>query len=86
MVIFLFCLEALFTRGSRAQLCAHVAPPNSGMLLAIMCIKPVPIGSYRDKTSLLFYSLYRVGPGKILLVNLSASTFSCTVFLYKVFD
>jgi hypothetical protein len=46
--------------------------------------KPVPIGSYRDQISLLFYSLYSVDPGKILFVNLSSSTFSCTVFLYNV--
>jgi hypothetical protein len=39
----------------------------------------------RDQTSLLFYSLYCVGPGKILFVNLLSSTFSCTVFLYNVF-
>ncbi len=66
-------------------MCCLLPPPNSGMLLAIMSLKPVPIGSYRDQTSLLFYSLYCVDPGKILFVNLSSSTFSCTVFLYNVF-
>jgi hypothetical protein len=86
VIFFLFGLEALFTRVSRAQLCVVCSLPQTvGMLLAIMSIKPVTIGSYRDQTSLLFYSLYCVGPGKILFVNLSSSTFSCTVFLYNVF-
>ncbi len=66
--------------------CCLLPPPTSGMLFAVMAIKLVPIGSYRDKTSLLFYLLYSVGPGKILFVNLSSSTSSCTVFLYNVFD
>ncbi len=87
MVIFLFGLEALFTKSSRARLCAVCSHPQTvgGMLLAILSIKPVPISSYRDQTVLLFYSLYCLGPGKILFVNLSSSTFSCTVFLYNVF-
>jgi hypothetical protein len=66
--------------------CCVLPPPNSGMLLAIMYIKPVHIGSYRDQTSLLFYSHYHVGPGEILFVKLSSSTFSCTVFLCNVFE
>ncbi len=67
-------------------MCCVLFPLNSGMLLAVISIKPVPIGSYRYQTSLLFYSLYCVGPVKILFVKLSSSTFSCTVFLYNVFD
>jgi hypothetical protein len=48
--------------------CVLSAPsPNSRMLLAIMSIKPVPIGSYRDQTSLLFYSLSCVALGKSCL-------------------
>jgi hypothetical protein len=87
LVIFLFGLEALFTRGSRAQLCVVCSLPqtvgrywlsclSNQFLLASTEIKPV---------YLLFYSLYCVGPGKIMFVNLSSSTFSCTVFLYNVF-
>ncbi len=64
-------------------MCSLVPLLNSRLLLAIMVIKPVAIGSFRDQTSLLFPSLYRVGPGKTRF-NLSSSTFSCTVFLYNV--
>ncbi len=66
-------------------MCSLLPPPNNGMLLAILSIKPVPIGSYRDQTSSQFYSRYRVGPGKILLFNLLSSTFSWTVFFFNVF-
>jgi hypothetical protein len=80
VVIVLFGLGPLHKRFQGQVVCSLLPPPNNGMLVAIMSIKPVPIGSYRDQTSSLFYSVYCVGPGKILLFNLFSSTFSCTVF------
>jgi hypothetical protein len=64
VVIFLFGLEARFTRGPGPSCVLSAPSPEQS-------IKPVPIVSYRDQASLLFNFLYSVGPGKILFVNLS---------------
>jgi hypothetical protein len=49
-------------------MCSLVPSLNIRLLLAIMAIEPVAIGSYSDQISLLFPSLYRVGPGKTLFI------------------
>jgi hypothetical protein len=58
---------------------------KSRLLLALMMIEPVAIDYYNEQTSLLFPSIYCVGPGKYCLFNLTSSISSCTVFLYYVF-
>ncbi len=74
--LFIWIGGPLHKRFQGPVLCCLLPPLNIGMPLAVMAIKQVPIGSQRDQTSLLFYSLYCVGPGKILFVNLSSSIFS----------
>jgi hypothetical protein len=58
-VIYLFGLEALFTRVSRAHLSAVPSFPDHQ---AAMCT----IGSYSEQISFQSFSPFRVGPGKIL--------------------
>jgi hypothetical protein len=65
---FFFGLEPLFTRFQGPVICCLVPALKSRLLLAIVMIKQVAIGSYKNKTSLLFPSLYCVGPGKTLFI------------------
>jgi hypothetical protein len=83
VVIFLFRLEASLQEVPGPSCVLSAPSPKQWDAIGHHIYKPVPIGSYRDQTNLLF-SL-PLGPGKILFVNLSSSTFSCTVFLYNVF-
>ncbi len=85
MVIFLFGLEDLFTRDSRAQMCTVSSLPqtvgccwlswqSNQLLLVPTAIKPV----YNSLLSTVW------ALGKYCFVNLSSSTISCTDFLDNV--
>jgi hypothetical protein len=73
----LFVLEALFTRGSRAQLCAVCSLPKTVCCHWLLCLSnqfllaPTEIKPF-------YYSIHATmwALGKILFVNLSSYTFS----------
>jgi hypothetical protein len=73
VVIFLFGLEALFTRASRTQSSVDLSLQQT--LAAI--------GSYNDQTSFYFSSHFCVAQGQYCFVQMPSSAFSCTVFLYN---
>ncbi len=86
VVIFLFGLEALWTRDSRVPfICCLFLPQTTGCCWLLQWSNPVSIGSHSDQTSFQFSSLYLWALGKHCFVKMSSSTFCCTVFLFNVF-
>jgi hypothetical protein len=61
-VIFLFGLEAVFTRVSRAQSSAVSSRVSRAQSSAVFSLPAV--GSYRDQTNFPFFPLFCVGPGE----------------------
>ncbi len=84
VVIFLFGLEALFTRDSRV-LSFMSPPPLIDCYWLLHWSNPVSIGSHSDQTSFQSSSLYLRALGKHCFVKMSSFTFCYTVFLYNVF-
>ncbi len=80
-MIFLFGLEALFTRDFRVLSCAVSSSPY----WLLWRSNPVSMGYHSDQTTFQSSSLYLWAMGKHCFVNMSSSTFCCTVFLYNVF-
>jgi hypothetical protein len=86
VVIFIFGLEALFTRDSRVLFCAVSSSPKLKAAIGYYNDKTqFSISSHSDQTSFRSSSLYLWALGKHCFVKMSSSTLCCTVFLFNVF-